>query len=772
PVRPLLGADVLSAREGTVEGRLFGPPGTLRFDVRAAFNSLAYNTYRIADLLAEAQGEFTADRTLQSAEVNASFDYFSVPNVVVERSELRATYADSSVTFESDFQIDERRDARVAGAADLRLGQNQVQVDDFSFRFDDDQWQLLQTASITYSDAYRISNLLLYADSPDLTQQIALDGVVDFDGRQSLILTIEDFRINTVADLIGFDGLGGRVNGFIDLTGPAEAPQLSGTLDLDITSSGRDVGTLDLGLSYDSLRLDVDARLAHEAGGTLEAGGGLPIDLRLTTASAQTGQQGLEVATASIADDPVDLYLRTDRFDIGWVEPFLDPAVVNSVEGILEADLGVRGTFQTPELVGEAALSNGLVGMPILGTTYRGIEARVSTQGDQLVIDQARLRSGGGTLNATGRIGLTDLSVGEFDLQLDGERFLAIDNAEYRFVVDTDLALRGTTQEPILNGAADVVSGDIYLVSETVNADALVVELTEEDLQKLEERFGIRITEADTSTFSFYQALEMDIDVSIERDTWVRSRETPTMDIQFTGDLDVSKAPFADPRVFGVIEVVPERSRVEALGKIFGLETGTLTFNGDAFNPRLDITAEYTVPNDQVVIVLEIDDRPVDDLRVELRSENPPGLDQTQIVSYLLFGKPPGETFFLGGGGSGEGGGLFQQGSQLAIGQLAGFLEGLAGQQLGLDVIEIKTDAFTGETQLTAGRYFQVPGPCRTFYAAIDQTISTGATGGQGSNIENTNTQVTLECELQQWLLVRLRGPGSMEVNLRWRYAY
>src|SRR5690606_32757647 len=197
---------------------------------------------------------------------------------------------------------------------------------------------------------------------------------------------------------------------------------------------------------------------------------------------------------------------------------------------------------------------------------------------------------------ASGTINLAELTLGEFDITLLANEFLAVDSREYRAVVDADLQLSGTTDRPVLTGVLELERAEINLTEETTSPDLEMVELTEADLAVLEQRFGLRVTEEDTTTFDFFEALTMDLEVQMERNTWLRSRSNPRMDIQFSGNLDLSKRPEQDIQIFGSIEVVPEHSRIVQFGKRFTLTSGTLTFNGPAADPYVDVEAAYDVP--------------------------------------------------------------------------------------------------------------------------------------------------------------------------------
>ncbi|MEM9665066.1 MAG: translocation/assembly module TamB domain-containing protein [Bacteroidota bacterium] len=762
PLQPLLRAEPLSVQRGRLEGRVYGRPGTLRLEVGVDVESLAYNQVRLAGLDLSVRGEFAQDRTLALAELRGTMDYASVPTFVAEQTQVEAVYQDSTVQLNLAMKVDDRRDAQVTGTVDLRPGREQVEIDDLNLRFDNDRWALLLPATISYGEVYRVRNLLLATGEGNETQQLALDGAIDFNGTQTLGLTVENFRIDAVADLLGFEGLGGTLNGDLGLSGRAAAPEAGGRLYLDLRSQERDVGTLSVDVRYDSLRLNLDTRLVHAERGTLTAAGYLPLDLRLTTA----GEEGQRVAVtdATIQDRAVAFDVEADQFDIGWVEPFLDPTVAREVEGMLSMDIEVRGTFAQPELAGEATLRRGQVELPDLGVTYTNMEVEARAEGDQVRLERARLTNGPGRVTATGTIDLTDLSLGEFDLDLDAREFLAIDTEAYRVVANGDLQLAGTTDAPTLRGDIDVISADLFLVETTTNTDVAVVELTEADVRMLERYFGIRVTEADTSTFSFYEALDLDLGINLARDTWVRSRGNLKMDIQFTGDLELEKAPFEEEQAFGSIEVIPERSSIVQFGKEFDLVSGTLTFSGLATNPELAIRAEYPVPRQATVIELAAEGS-VDRLDITFNSRDPDNMEQLDIVSYILTGKPANESFTLGGEGGSLGGRTLQAGA----GQLASLLEGVASRELALDVIEIAPDG----SRLTAGKFFRIrQPPCETIFAALSLPLLTDDQATVGTASEG-QTEATLECELVEWLLIRVQGTAeNVRLNLLWQYSY
>jgi translocation and assembly module TamB len=154
--------------------------------------------------------------------------------------------------------------------------------------------------------------------------------------------------------------------------------------------------------------------------------------------------------------------------------------------------------------------------------------------------------------------------------------------------------LDGTTDRPELGGTLTVNRGDFWLSDATSSDIFEPITLSDADLATLQQRFGLRVAATDTVSFDAYETLTIkDLTVQMRRDTWVRSKSNPRLDIQLTGDLDVSKAPFEDALVFGSVSVLPERSRIVQFGQRFDLERGELTFNGAAETPDMSLEASY-----------------------------------------------------------------------------------------------------------------------------------------------------------------------------------
>jgi len=750
PLRRLIGADTFQLRSGVIEANVYGSSlAAQRFDGSVELTGLAYNDVRLTDAELNFNGVRGQDQWVQQFELAGTLGYLSVPSFSADQTTLRATSDGSTVDLSTQVRLTSNHTANVNATVDPGGDQTEIALTQLNLRLQNDKWSLAETATLTVNDSYRVQDLLLRSGE----QKIEANGAVDFAGSQSLVVTLEKVRLGTVSPLLGFPGVNGTLTGSLDLTGPASAPVLDSRMALDLRTENRAVGTLRLDAQYEDLSLDLNADLTHVDGRTLTAVGTVPTDLRLQAPTP-----------ADVASQPVRIDVKTEEFPLNWIDPFLDPATVRNVRGVLTADVEVRGTVDAPKLAGTASLSGGGAALMGLNTTYHGGAGTLRFTEDRIVVENAVLKSSNdGRLRAEGAINFPQLTVGEYDFTLKASNFLAIDTRAYRdAIIDGTVALQGTAQRPVLDGTVQVRSADIYYneaLAESASG-ASAVALSETDRLTLENRFGLRLTEADTTTFDTYEALKMDLEVRIQRNTWLRSQSNPEMDVQFTGNLDLSKDHDEEPTIFGSIEVVTERSTLRQFGQEFQITEGTLTFNGDPSTPYLTLEAVYEqraqgAQGSEVTITLGLEGRP-ENLSPTLSSTPP--MDTRNILSYLATGRPADK---LRSGGEGRG----NFATQMALGQASNFVENLAASELGLDVVRVQLST-SGTSFLTVGRYLTP-----RLFVSIQQPVSTS------DPVASRTTQylpdLTLEYHLSDTLMLRaLNNQQSLQLNLLFEYAY
>lgn len=731
--------------DGTVEARTFAISDILLTGLDATLD-------------ATVDPQTVLDGTGIDVRLDTEFDLLQLPAlgrapaIQIRSGDFALGYDGEDIRLSGDVTIDDDRDLSFStrleldAEPDIAEGGIGFELERLDLRLGETGWLLAQPGRIVVApgDVILFERILLQgARGP---QQIAADGLLDFDGEQDLILTAEDVNIGTVTDLIGLGDLGGILSTDLALSGPAASPVISGSVDIEnLTSRGELFGAMDATVGYARGRITLDAVLTHRDGEALFIEGYIPRNLSFNGEGVKTregtGLQG------------VQLEFTSEAFPIAWAQPFLASRGYTDLGGTLEADVTVAGTRMEPRLSGNAVLRDGRLGVRATNMTYEPLYAELGFEGDQILLEDVRITnpaSGETDLTVTGDITLEELAVGALDLTIQPDGFVAIDTRTYdRLVLDRGsrpLRLTGTLQRPVLRGAVVLARGDIYLTEEIGAPDLEPVELTAEQIRTVEARFGRRISRRDTAVSRFTDALDYDLAVEIRRNVWLRSEGTVPFDIEFSGDVTATKAPFAEgTSLSGTIDLI--RGDVETLGKRFDLERGRLVFNGPPLTARVDLlaTLEARFKQGSARTPIEINLRVNGQLdqNPEIRLSSPQLSDPADIVSVIATGQLASDLFGTNA--------LTNTAQNLVASQATGFVEGL-GESIGLDLIEIDTDGsdlvVRGGLYLSEALFFSLG------YVVVPNPTDRDAT-------EDTRIVALLDYELKSWLL--LQGERSAE---------
>jgi len=759
PLEGLVGMDPLRLGTGRVDLHLTGPVDSLSVEASATASALLLGTTELVGLDARIQARASGGEGLGAASGRIELDRLGIGGLDVRRSELDGEWDGDELTLQGDLTVDDRRDVSFQMAVDPRAQVARAVLDRLDVRVDDDSWSLAGRPSISWADGIQVDSLLLRAPE----QAMLVTGRYDGEGGSDLRIELERLRIGGIADLAGVDRLDGTLSSALRLQGSAADPRFSLDLDAALRDDEGRRSTVLADLTYDSLRLRIDGDVDLEGGGRIRVEGGLPVDLALNP-----GAEGDTAALAGAAPGRADLHIQADSFQVAWAEPFLDPATIGGLEGRLQMDATVGGTQDSPALSGAARLEGGRLSFPALGTTWEGVGARVSLDGGVARLDSAVARSGDGEVQVSGTVALPELSLGEFDIEARLDRFQAMNNDAFHVRLSGTASMVGTTTDPRLEGDLELVETDVYL-GDAISSGASVrpVELTPEEIAELEEYLGIPVRAPSMERPPLLDVLAMDLSVTASRDTWVRQRANPELEIQLSGDVRVTQEPGDSLRLDGRVETVANRSYLEQFGRRFAVQQGTLDFRGTIPRTQIEVEATYEVPSrnnpdaPEATITLDVSGT-VDDLSLTLGSE--PAMENADIVSYLATGRPASTGLSVG---SDEGGGgLGSVGSSFALGQVTGLVEELAASGIGLDVVEIEADGLQGAT-LIAGRFVSP-----RVYVGFRQPVGRDARDSDGA--ENVDrTEVEIEYQALQWLLMNMEASQStISFVLRFRRAY
>ena len=670
----------------------------------------------------------------------ASFDVLATPRFKVERGQAEIRAEGGEFVVDGRVIVDDRRELAVSARVDPRA--EGIAVERGTLLLDGTTWRLLQpTQVIVDGPVIDVRGLLLASDSGG--QQVAVDGVIDLEGEQNLIVTVENLAIETLSDLAGLDALGGDLSADLVLSGPARAPLIDGTVRIDdLTSRDVTVGALRADVDYAAGQLALDATLTHVSGETLTIDGIVPMQFTL-----DGGNQPVD------DDAEVTLRARADAFPIGWARPFLDDRTYTALGGTLRLDLTIAGTQTAPRLDGIATLTDGSLGLAATGLTYAPISADLTFQNDRIVIEDARVldENGRTALDITGRIQLPELSVGALDLTIVPREFVAMDTRTFQDLTldrgSSPLRLTGTLDRPVLRGSVVLASGDIYLTDELVPPDLEAVTLTDAQLREVEARFGRTIVARDTAVNRFTDALDYDLTVEIRRNVWLRSNNGLPFDVEFEGNLEARKRAYAESsQLFGQVDLV--RGSVETLNRQFDIDRGRIVFNGDPLGATVDLAAELDVKlagtiagQSSATITLGVTGRFNEDLAIRFSAN--PAMEQADIVSLIATGRLADDLF-----GASAATGLA---SGVALGRASSILEGAASRGLGLETAQIDYEG--GDLVIKVGDYLS----SRVFWTAGVIVPLGGVEQGQGG----LPIVLGLDYQLLQWLSAQTEYSGQ-----------
>jgi translocation and assembly module TamB len=415
--------------------------------------------------------------------------------------------------------------------------------------------------------------------------------------------------------------------------------------------------------------------------------------------------------------------IRGDSLPLDLI-PTITDAVAN-VGGVAAGSLVMGGTLQRPSLVGALAWRNGSIKIVPTGVVVHNIVASVRMARDTVFVDSIAGVSGRGAVRLAGRLYVGNWREPAFDLRLVGNNAEVLNNDHGRLDANVGLSLTGPFDAAYLAGLVHVRQGVGYIPESSrkslVNAGDPAV-FTVMDTAVMNDR------ELFPTSSPLLEHLRVDVDVTINRNTWLRSRDA---NIEMFTEEPLRVHREADALALtGVIST--DRGEYTFMSKRFQIKRGSATFvGGPEMNPTLQATGEYEVAlvgrtnfNVRVLIGGTIQ-KP----KLTLESDAQPPISQSDLLSYLAFGRSSTSLLQLEGSGlSGASatGSLIGVGAALAmkrmvavgLGVMADELEGEATKGLGADVFNIEpadlpTELgaqgvvnFLATTRVEAGKYF------------------------------------------------------------------
>lgn len=532
---------------------------------------------------------------------------------------------------------------------------------------------------------------------------------------------------------LGLDGMRGDFSLQTTLSGSAASPEMYGELQLS-------EGALS-GVAVDSLLLSWDYDHAHQNIGLMsrvhslgqkaaDISGRVPLHLDFRTLEFD-GPGG---------DDPLDISIYTSEFNLAAFNDFLDPDLLRNLEGRLDADISISGIIDAPDMHGSLNLTEGQIRVVPNNVTFRRIGLDALFEPGRISLERLAVQSRG-SFNGSGYVEMDGLTPKDLDLVFNAANFRVFNTRDIEIFTGLTLRLDGSLDEPGLGGDIRWERGTLYL-------DDFGEREVEEVVLEEEER---ELPEGP----DFFERLEMEVNFSVDRNAFVRTRRDPEINLALRGEVDVIKEPFGEIELFGDMGI--SSGHVTTFNKRFRLERGNVTFSGDPADPALDIRTLYQ-PRQQYedISIFYTISGSLSDPEFEYASE--PEMELQDIISYTLFGRPfhalAGWEQTVSGRSDGS------LATNIAVDIVLDRIETLAADRLGIDVIEIEnTRRGGGGTSIKAGKFVSD----RLFIAFLQELGGTEA-----------GRQVLVEYMIRRNLeLVITAGDDYRSgVDMLWQYDY
>ena len=617
-----------------------------------------------------------------------------------------------------------QRDYAVQGDFVLHPDHNEVHLSDVALRFDTTAWRTTRPATVRWGGrGIEVVNLELRSGPG---QRIFANGLLPTEGRANFDLEVENFAIENVAELLQSDlALTGMVSLDAHVEGTAVDPRANGTLDLvDATYNGAVLPDVHGTFTYANRQLTTNATAVDSTGRTLASvNGTVPIDLALSGVTA-----------SRLLDLPINVTLGSDSLPLDLIPGFT--RLVTDVSGRANGRVTVGGTLKRPVLAGGLTLSKAQFKLVPTGVTFTNVNGAVRMTGDTVFVDSIAAVASG-PLRLSGTVAVGDWRAPTFNLTFTADDAELLNSDDGEIYADAGLRLSGTLEAPYVSGQVTIVRGVYYIPRSTGKQ---LVGAGDPALFNILDTAVVAEREIFPAQSSLFRDLRVDVDLAVERNSWVRSRDA-NVEVYTDGPMRVSVVGDA-LTLTGAIDA--DRGEYTFLSKRFQIKRGSALFIGSPeLNPTVQVTAEYVVkqPTGNTNIRVLVGGT-LDQPRISLESDAQPPLSQSDLLSYLAFGESSNSLLQFSQT-SLTGGNLVNVASArlagVALGEALNQLEGDATRKLGVDVFNITPgdvpvnpgqsgiQQFIVGTELEVGRYVNP----RTFVTAI---VSPGAVTCAGRN--------------------------------------
>ena len=617
---------MLPAPEADLNARLrvVADADRLRLDGTANGDSLRLNAFDVAAYKADFETSMDLDEPLEQSLIvafDARADSLRLARQAFGTPRLAADFRNQ--TGHASLTTDRSGNTgpvRLNTTFDLLPDRHRLTLQEFYFALGDYVWQNPNRAAIDFfADATVIDGLRLESQSSNggATQRVQVRGALSDAPEDTFFVDVEAIGLRQLSDFLAMKrSLGGRLDGQIALTG-TDQRILIGTLSVDaLALDDRLLGRLEAATSYlpgtPDVALDSLVLRPMEPDDPLPPG--MRPDLRVTENRAR--MTGTFRLPKSADDDPGSLNLRVipERVD-GFFFEYIVKELAN-VEGAITGEGTITGSLEHPIFDADLTMADGRFDVPKFNLHFEDVEGPVRVDEEGIKFDGVTLRDKtNGTATTSGAIFFNDYRFISFDVNARLDELQIIDVPSFtrelpfygRIWASGDATLTGPLDNVVLRAPTAVTRDDSEIFIPITAAAALVdpgfiifADSTGAvpDVPELARRENI-LDKRPVGERTFTEGMEIDLNILAPEGSTVRLVIDPLLgdviNAVGSGRIQLQRRE-GEFFTFGTLQV-DSGDYLFTAGEVFVrrflINQGTITWNGDPLNPRLDIEAAY-----------------------------------------------------------------------------------------------------------------------------------------------------------------------------------
>ncbi|MES9824469.1 MAG: translocation/assembly module TamB domain-containing protein [Candidatus Thiodiazotropha endolucinida] len=441
------------------------------------------------------------------------------------------------------------------------------------------------------------------------------------------------------------------------MTGVADLQIPEGKLDFALGATREEVDFSDSGAKavIDRKGLDADINLP------LQQLGGFTMSLQLP---------GIDLTDLKPDQQSLQGMIKGGVQNLAMLTAF-SPQLQNS-RGELSVDMTLGGSLSEPRIDGDAKLTQGAIDIPVLGIELRDMEMSMQTPDLETISLAGSVRSGKGRLSVKGTTRMDADNGYPSKYKIEGKDWLVVNIPEAEVRLSPNLSFEHSAQKSVLEGKVHLPYARIRpraLPETAVSESSDLVVVGDDEAQQ---------AQPDTP---LHAKVRLSLGKRISFDgLGLRGKLTGGLMI-----IDEPGRPVIGRGRLGISEGV-----YQAYGQDLNIERGYALFaDSPVDNPGLDVRAAREI--DEITAGMRITGTLK---KPHLKLYSTPSMSETDILSYIVTGRPAGES-------SGKTAGMLAMMQASGASNIASEL----GRQLGLEELRVETGSSLEEAALVAGTY-------------------------------------------------------------------